>query len=47
MSLFRSFSEFVPYTLRHDLDVQITLFKSLKHLTFSPILLQLVELSPT
>jgi len=27
MNVFRSFSEFVPYTLRHNLDVQIPLFK--------------------
>ena len=32
-NLFRSFSEFVPYTLRHNLDVQIPLF--LKSLAFN------------
>ena len=33
LNLFRSFSEFVPYTLRHNLDVQIPLFK--KSLAFN------------
>jgi len=29
MNLFRSFSEFAPYTSRHNLDVQIPLSKKL------------------
>ena len=33
LNLFRSFGEFVPYTLRHNLDVQIPLFK--KSLAFN------------
>jgi len=33
MNLFISFSQFVPYTLRHNLDVQIPLFK--KSLAFN------------
>jgi len=33
LNLFRPFSEFVPYTLRHNLDVQIPLFK--KSLAFN------------
>ena len=34
MNLFRSFSKFVPYTLRYNLDVQIPLLKNYWHLTF-------------